>query len=157
MRKAIGRFLSSAVVLVTLSTSVIAHAADGLVTRSSKYPVAEAMDKLESAIRQGGAMIFARINLKAVAQKSELLRPHEIIFFGRGGAIQPFLSASSQSAIDFPQKIIVFEDQNGRSWVSYNKAEYVAGRHGIANAPGVAQSVAGIDRTVSGFADLIAE
>ena len=64
-----------------------ALAVDGLVICPSKYAVAEAMDRLEAAIRQSGATVFARIDLKAVAQKGELLRPHQVIMFARGGAI----------------------------------------------------------------------
>jgi uncharacterized protein (DUF302 family) len=154
MHKTIRALVLMLVVLVTVRP---AFAVDGLVVRPSRYPVAEAMDRLEAAIRQGGAIVFARIDLKAVAQKGELLRPHQIIIFGRGGAIQPFLSASSYSGIDLPQKILVFEDEGGKTWVAYNTGEYAPQRHGIGNAPGIPQIVTAIDRTVGGFADSIAE
>jgi uncharacterized protein (DUF302 family) len=145
------------IIILVLVTVQPVFAADGLVVRRSKYTVAEAMDRLEAAIRQGGAMVFARIDLKVSAQRGELLRPHQIIMFGRGGAIQPFLSASSHSGIEFPQKILVFEDASGKTWVAYNTAEYAAQRHGISDAPGITQFVTGINRTVEGFADSIAD
>ncbi len=153
MRKICGIVIA----LLTLLIVRPALALEGLVVRPSKYSVAEAMDRLEASIKQGGATIHARIDLKAAAQKGELLRPHQIIFFGRGGAIQPFLSASSTSGLDLPQKILVFEDKSGRTWVAYNTGEYAAQRHGIATAPGVAGVMAAINKTVGSFVDAVAD
>ncbi len=62
------------------------------------------MDRLEVAIREVGGTVWVRIDLKAAAAKGESLRPHQIMMFGKGGAIQPFLSAAPASGIDFPQK-----------------------------------------------------
>jgi uncharacterized protein (DUF302 family) len=134
-----------------------AAAIDGLVTKPSKYSVAESMDRLDVAIKEFGATVFARIDLKAAAQKGELLRPHQIIIFGRGGALQPFLAAASTSGIDLPQKILVFEDPEGKVWVMYNTAEYVAHRHGISNVNGIAEIVAAVNRAVSSFADKVVQ
>ena len=134
-----------------------AVAVDGLVTKPSKYSVAESMDRLDGAIKEGGGTVFARIDLKAAAQKGELLRPHQIIIFGRGGALQPFLTAASTTGIDLPQKILVFEDSEGKVWVTYNAAEYVAQRHGISSVGGIAEVVAGINRTVSSFAGKVVQ
>ena len=134
-----------------------AYAVDGVIVRTSKYPVAEAMDRLEAAIKAGGATVFARIDLKAAARNGELLRPHQLILFGRGGTYQAWLSASSLSGLEFPQKILIFEDPNGKAWVAYNTAEISAQRQGIANIPGIDQTIKAINTTVSGFADSIAE
>jgi uncharacterized protein (DUF302 family) len=91
-----------------------AVAIDGFETKPSNYSVAETMDRLDSAIRKAGATVFARIDLKALVQKEELLRPHQIIIFGRCGALQPFLTAASTSGIDLPQKLPVFEGPKGQ-------------------------------------------
>src|SRR4051812_5463254 len=120
-----------ALLVAGLETATPAVAIDGFETRPSKYSVTETMDRLDVAIKDAGATVFARIDLKALAQNGELLRPHQIIIFGRGRALQPFLTAASTSGIDLPQKILVFEDPTGKVWASYNTAEYVAHRHGI--------------------------
>jgi uncharacterized protein (DUF302 family) len=146
-----------AVLVAGVWSATPARADDGLVTKLSKYSVAESMDRLDAAIKDGGATVFARIDLKAAAQKGELLRPHQLIIFGRGGALQPFLTAASTSGIDLPQKILVFEDSDEKVWVTYNAAEYVAQRHGISSVSGIAEVVAGINRTVGSFASTVVQ
>jgi len=88
---------------------------NGLVSKQSRFPVSETMDRLEAAIKDYGANIWARIDLKAAAPQGETLRPQQIVIFGTGGALQPLLSAASTSRIDLPQKILVFEDEEGRA------------------------------------------
>jgi uncharacterized protein (DUF302 family) len=34
-------------------------------------------------------------------------------------------------AIDLPLKILVWEDVQGRAWVSYNSPDYLSERHGL--------------------------
>ena len=143
--------------LLALAALRPAWADDGLMVRSSKYPVAEAMDRLEVVIRQAGGTVHVRIDLKAAAQKGDSLRPHQVILFGRGGAIQPMLSASSRSGIDFPQKILIFEDTNGKTWVAYTKGEYVVQRHGISGDAGASRAASAINKTVGSFVDAIAD
>lgn len=84
-------------------------------------------------------------------------RPHHLILFGRGDATQPWLSASSLSALEVPQKIPVFEDNTGKTWVAYAAATAAAQRQSITDARGIDQTIKAIDATVSGFADAVAE
>jgi uncharacterized protein (DUF302 family) len=141
-------------VIVLMFVAVTQAAADnGLVTKQSKYSVAETMDKLEAAIKEVGGTVWVRIDLKAAATKGETLRPHQIVIFSKGGAFQPFLAAASTSGIDLPQKILAFEDESGKVWVVYNTGEYVAQRHGI---KGLSNIEAGIDKTVGSITDTVA-
>ena len=39
--------------------------------------------------------------------------------------------AAPTSAIDLPLKILIWEDAQGKVWVSYNAPVYLQGRHGI--------------------------
>ena len=39
--------------------------------------------------------------------------------------------AAPTIAIDLPLKALIWEDEEGKVWVSYNTAEYVMRRHGI--------------------------
>ena len=36
-----------------------------------------------------------------------------------------------RTAIDLPLKILIWEDTQGKTWVSYNSPEYLQQRHGI--------------------------
>ena len=39
--------------------------------------------------------------------------------------------AAPSIAIDLPLKILVWEDKQGKVWLSYNSPEYLAERHGL--------------------------
>ena len=39
--------------------------------------------------------------------------------------------AAPSIAIDLPLKILVWQDENGKVWVSYNSAEYLKERHRV--------------------------
>jgi uncharacterized protein (DUF302 family) len=39
--------------------------------------------------------------------------------------------AAPSSAIDLPLKILVWDDPEGKTWISYNSLEYVQQRHGL--------------------------
>src|SRR4051812_24343762 len=65
----------------------------GIVTRPSKYSVAETMDRVEAAIKgANGIQIFARIDFQAVAAaQGGKVRPSQLLIFGRGAVLEPLL------------------------------------------------------------------
>src|SRR5688572_8615197 len=105
----------------------------GIVTKPSKYPVAETIDRLESAVKSADAVqIFARIDFQALAAtQGGKVRPGQLLIFGGGRLAQPFLSAAPIAAIDLPMKVLAWEDETGKVWVSYNTGDYLKDRHAI--------------------------
>lgn len=105
----------------------------GIVTKPSNYPVAETIDRLESAVKSAdGIQIFARIDFQALAAtQGGKVRPGQLLIFGGGRLAQPFLSAAPAAAIDLPIKVLAWEDETGKVWVSYNTGEYLKDRHAI--------------------------
>ncbi len=59
------------------------------------------------------------------------MNPTSMVIFGNPKAGTPLIIASPTLAIDFPSKILVSQDDNGKVWVSYNTAEYLKERHHI--------------------------
>jgi uncharacterized protein (DUF302 family) len=57
----------------------------GIVTKPSKYSVAESMDRVEAAAKGVGASIFARIDYQEMSKKVKVdIRPNQLLIFGRG-------------------------------------------------------------------------
>jgi uncharacterized protein (DUF302 family) len=54
-----------------------------------------------------------------------------LLIFGTPKAGTPLMVASPSSAIDLPLKILVWEDAQGKVWLSYNSPEYLRERHGL--------------------------
>ena len=120
-------------VAMTFIVITPAAAADSLVTTPSKYSVAETIDRFESTVRSGGDLrIFARIDFQAfAAAQGGKVRPSQLSIFGGGRALQPLLPANPRVAIDLPLKVLAWEDENGKVWVTYNTGEYLKDRHPI--------------------------
>ena len=59
------------------------------------------------------------------------MRPTKLLVFGAPKAGTPLMLAAPSIAIDLPLKILVWEDNQGRVWISYNSPEYLKERHRV--------------------------
>ena len=107
-------------------------AADGLITLPSNYGPKETMDRLEAEIKARGMVVFARVDHAAgAAQVGLSLRPTEVLIFGNAKAGTPLMQAEQTIGIDLPLKALVWQDANGKVWLSYNEPSGLAQRHGL--------------------------
>jgi uncharacterized protein (DUF302 family) len=119
---------------------------DGLITKPSKYSVEETVTRFEAAVKQreaAGFMVFTEIDHAAAARKFGLnMRPRTVIVFGNPKLGTPAMVVTPLLAIDVPPKALVWEDDQGRVWLSYNSADYLNNtiyrRHGAAVPPATA-------------------
>jgi uncharacterized protein (DUF302 family) len=105
---------------------------NGMQHLSSPYSVPETLKRVESTLEEKGLTIFCRIDHSGEAEKVGLkMHPTQLILFGspRGGT--PVMVASPTIAIDLPLKVLVWEDEGGKVWVSYNSPEYLQQRHNV--------------------------
>ena len=95
--------------------------------------------------------VFIRINHTEGAQKvGKKLRPTEILIFGNPKVGTPLMQCKQSVAIDLPQKALIWEDEAGQVWLSYNDPKYLADRHGITKCVGVIKK---IQKALSNFAN----
>ena len=105
---------------------------NGLTTVPSRHDVKVTVDRLEAAAKAKGLTIFARIDHAAGARIVGLtLRPTELLIFGNAKGGTPLMQLQQTIAIDLPLKILVWEDAQGKVWVSYNTPEYLQERHSL--------------------------
>jgi uncharacterized protein (DUF302 family) len=105
---------------------------NGLVHVASSHSVPETLNKLKSTIEARGLKIFALIDHSGEAEKAGLkMRPTELLIFGSPKGGTPLMIAAPTLAIDLPLKTLVWEDADGKVWVSYNSPDYLQQRHGI--------------------------
>jgi uncharacterized protein (DUF302 family) len=57
------------------------------------------------------------------------MRPTKLLIFGNPKAGTPVMLAAPSSAIDLPLKILIWEDGQGKVWVTYNSPVYLQERH----------------------------
>jgi len=107
-------------------------AGQGLVTKPSKYSVAETLERMENVLAGKGIKLFARIDHSGEAEKAGLrMLPAEVLIFGNPKAGTPLMVAEPTAAIDLPLKVLVWQDQEGRVWLSYNSPDYLKQRFGL--------------------------
>jgi len=109
-----------------------AFAADGLVRVQSSAGVQVTGERLQQALQQQGMHLFARIDHQAGAIKvGKALRPTELFIFGNPKAGTPLMQCAQSMAIDLPQKMLIYQDEQGKTWVVYNDPAFLAARHGL--------------------------
>jgi uncharacterized protein (DUF302 family) len=103
---------------------------NGLTTLPSTHGAKETMDRLEADVKAKGMTVFARIDHSAGAKEVGLpLRPTELLIFGNARGGTPLMQALQTSGIDLPLKALVWEDTDGKVWLSYNEPAWIAQRH----------------------------
>jgi uncharacterized protein (DUF302 family) len=104
----------------------------GMIDRPSIYSVDQTVDRLKTILQFKGVTLFALIDHSGEAEKVGMkMRPTKLLIFGSPKAGTPLMLATPSVAIDLPLKILVWEDDQGRAWISYNAPEYLKQRHGL--------------------------
>jgi uncharacterized protein (DUF302 family) len=117
---------------------------NGMVHLSSPYPVAETIKRLESFLQSQGLTEFCRIDHSGEAEKAGLkMNPTQVIVFGSPKGGTPLMVAAPTIAIDLPLKTLIWQDDNGKVWVSYNSPEYLKHRHNIPDQ--LVKNIAGVE------------
>jgi uncharacterized protein (DUF302 family) len=111
------------------------HADQGIVRIKSAQNVPQTMQKLEQLLLAHGLTIFARIDFSGDATRSGLsLLPEQMLIFGNPKGGTPLLQQAATVGLDLPLKALVWEDEQGTTWVGYNTTDYIIQRHGLPSA-----------------------
>jgi uncharacterized protein (DUF302 family) len=144
-------------ILIALSilwAAVYLYAADGLVNVPSIFSVEKTADRIENILNEKGITIFNRIKHSEGAGKIGIeLRDTELIIFGNPKLGSPLMKCQQSVAIDLPQKVLIWEDDNAKVWISYNDPRFLEKRHNITGCEEVIlkieQALAGIAKAAS--------
>ena len=110
----------------------VTYADNGIISIKSSHDVKTTVDRLENILGEKGMTVFIRINHAEGAQKvGKKLRPTELIIFGNPKVGTPLMQCGQSVAIDLPQKALIWQDEAGQVWLSYNDPKYLASRHSI--------------------------
>jgi len=104
----------------------------GLINIPSNHSVDETVDKLKAILQSKGITIFVLIDHSGEAIKAGMkMPPTKLLILGNPKAGTPVMLAAPSSAIDLPLKILIWEDAQGKAWVTYNSPAYLQERHNI--------------------------
>ena len=130
------RCISSVVMLacaLILSLSGMARAADdGIVRIKSAYSMPETIKRLKVDVADKGIMFFDEIDQsKLAASAGVTLRPSTLLVFGNPPLGTLFLTSNPDAGLDWPVRLLVYQDAAGDVWVAYTDFAWIAHRHGI--------------------------
>ena len=129
--------------LVLLFSFSLASAENALVSVKSAHGVPETADRLEAMLKEKGMTVFIRIDHgEGAKQVGKTLRPTELLIFGNPKVGTPLMQCGQSIGIDLPQKALIWEDEAGEVWVSYNNPVYLANRHDLKGCEEVLEKVA---------------
>ena len=104
----------------------------GIIDLQSNQPVDQTVARLKTVLQEKGIKLFALIDHSGEAEKAGMkMPPTKLLIFGNPKGGTPLMLSDPRTAIDLPLKILIWEDTQGKTWVSYNSPEYLQQRHGI--------------------------
>jgi len=107
----------------------------GITTKHSSKSVAQTVDRLRRLITDRGFTVFNVIDHSGVAERAGVQMPDsKLVMFGKPTVGAAVMVAAPLAALDFPLKVLVWEDRNGAVSVSYNSPEFMAERHHLEGA-----------------------
>ena len=113
-------------------TSMTLDKNKGIINVPSNHTVDQTVDKLKGILEAKGVTLFALIDHSGEAEKVGMkMPPTKLLIFGNPKGGTPIMLAAPSSAIDLPLKILVWEDIQGKVWVSYNSPAYLQERHNV--------------------------
>ena len=130
------------ILIFVFSFVSMASADPGLIRIKSVHDVKGTADRLEDTVKAKGMRVFLRINHAENARRvGRDLLPMELLIFGNPKVGTPLMQCSQTVAIDLPQKALIWQDESGQVWLSYNDPHYLATRHEIDGCKAVLDKV----------------
>ena len=136
--------LAMSIYLVTVRGSASLHSKNGeestmppatnkgIIDKPSDHSVEQTVEKLRNILQSKGITLFTLVDHSGEAEKVGMkMRPTKLLIFGSPKAGTPLMLAAPRAAIDLPLKILIWEDVQGKVWISYNSPDYLEERHGL--------------------------
>jgi uncharacterized protein (DUF302 family) len=111
-----------------------AAADDGIVKFKSADDMPETIERMKKDIADKGIMFFDEIDqAKLAADAGVTLLRSTLLMFGNPPLGTLFLTSDPDAGLDWPVRVLVYQDAKGDVWVAYTDFAWIARRHGITN------------------------
>lgn len=105
---------------------------DGIVRVQSAYDVDETVRRLKADIEQKGIQFFTVFDQAQLGAGAGIkLNPSKLLIFGNPPLGIQFLTSNPNAGLDWPVRLLVTQDDEGRVWAIYTDFSWVARRHHI--------------------------
>ena len=118
-----------------------------IITTEGLSDVASTMEAIEKALTSHGVFFYARIDQEAEARKVGLnLKPMKLLIFGNPKGGIPLMNANPLCGLDLPLKVLVWEDDQHKVWLSYNSFEYLQKRFDLPES--LVLNISGVEKLI---------
>jgi len=129
-----GSILLLACALTSSSLNLALAGDDGIVKVKSAYPMDETIERLKKDIAAKGIKFFDEIDQSKLAADAGIkLHPSVLLVLGNPPLGTQFITANANAGLDWPVRLLVFENDKGEVWAAYTDFDWIARRHGIKN------------------------
>ena len=143
----VGLSLTAAAVAAVAEPAAAAEKAEGVVRVQSAYGFDDTVTRIKADIAGKGIRFFTEIDQAGLAKGADIdLKPSKLLIFGNPPLGAQFLTSNPYAGLDWPVRILVTQDADGRVWVAYTDFAYIADRYDIRDRPAqikMASEVAG--------------
>jgi uncharacterized protein (DUF302 family) len=121
-----------------------------LVTLPSAHGATGTVGRLKALLAQKGIEVFAHIDHATAARRVGLpLRPTQVLIFGNPQAGTPLMQSQQTIGLDLPLRVLVWEDEAGKVWLTYHPIDFLAQFHHVAERD---EAVKALDAGLAGLA-----
>jgi uncharacterized protein (DUF302 family) len=122
--------------IALVNTAVMANAApvaeDGIVRVQSGYSADETIARVKQDIAAKGITFFFEVDQQKLAADAKItLRRSTLLIFGNPALGTQFLTSNPNAGLDWPVRLLVQEDAQGKVWLVYTDFAWIARRHHI--------------------------
>jgi uncharacterized protein (DUF302 family) len=106
----------------------------GIVAVKSAHPFPDTLARLKADVAAKGLVFFQEVDQQKLAADAGIAtQPSTLLVFGNPALGTQFITANPQAGIDWPVRLLVYQDQAGQVWAEYTDFAYIAARHQIAS------------------------
>jgi uncharacterized protein (DUF302 family) len=107
-------------------------AAMGVLRVQSSYGFDETVARLKADVGAKGIRFFTEIDQSELGAGADIpLRPSKLLLFGNPPLGVQFLTSNPYAGLDWPVRMLVVQDGQGRVFVAYTDFAYIARRYAI--------------------------
>lgn len=107
---------------------------NGIQTIASDHSVDEIVQRLTNLLQQKGVKLFTIVDHSGEAKKAGIDMPEtKLLIFGNPKAGTPVMLSAPSAALDLPLKILVSQQQDNTTLLSWNDPSWLQQRHGFSS------------------------
>jgi uncharacterized protein (DUF302 family) len=104
----------------------------GIVKVKSNYALAETVVRLKQDVAAKGIKFFQEIDQSKLAADANIrINPSTLLVFGNPPLGTLFIKANPVAGLDWPVRLLVYQDDSGAVWAAYTDFSHIARRHDI--------------------------